>query len=471
MAYVSQQDTPGVRLRHRGRPLILTVVLIASILDLLDATIAQLAAPSIARSIGGGEVLIQWSTAAYALALGVLLTLGGRLGDRFGRRRLFLTGLAGFVLASVACGVAADPVTFLISRGAQGGFGALLIPQGLGILLDVYPGEERAKAFALFGPVMGLSTVAGPILAGALIHTDPLGLGWRSIFLINLVIGTAGLLVAARVLPHDTGGRKDPVDVTGAIALAVAMLGLLGGLITGANQHWDTIAIALLVTGVLAGTAFVWRQRTAPMPLLDRSLFRSRGFVVGLIVGVVFFASVSGILFGFSLHLQLVLLLNPLNTSLTLAAASVGIAAGSAAGYSLRAKLGRGIVTLGVVVTLLGVLGYGLAAWGWPTSPWPLIAPLLVAGTGMGFAFGSIFDFTLGDVDPAQAGSASGALNSVQQLASAIGSAVTTTVFFACLNTARPANAALITTLTVSGMLLAAALLTRGLPRHALPAR
>ncbi len=246
------------------------------------------------------------------------------------------------------------------------------------------------------------------------------------------------------------------------------MLGLLGGLITGANRHWDIISIVLLATGVLAGTVFAWRQCTAPVPLLDRSLFRSRGFVAGLIVGVVFFASVSGVLFGFSLHLQLVLLLNPLNTSLTLAAASAGIAAGSAAGYSLRAKLGRGIVSLGIVVTLLGVLGYGLAAWRWPASPWPLLAPLLVAGVGMGFAFGSIFDFTLGDVDPAQAGGASGALNSVQQLASATGSAVVTTVFFASLNTAHPANAALVTTLTVSGMLLAAALLTRALPRHAL---
>ncbi|MCQ4213251.1 MFS transporter, partial [Streptomyces longispororuber] len=200
----------------RARWAVLGVVLAADVLDLVDATVTNVAAPTIARDLGGGAGLVQWLGASYALALGVLLVLGGRLGDKFGRRRLFLAGLGGFTVASVACGLAGSPQLLVAARLLQGAFGALVIPQGFGILGATWPREQIGKAFSLFGPVMGLSAVGGPVLAGFLIDADLGGLGWRAMFLINIVLGGGAFLAAVRLLPEDRGEKDTVVDVVGS---------------------------------------------------------------------------------------------------------------------------------------------------------------------------------------------------------------------------------------------------------------
>ena len=171
----------------------LAIVLIADIMDLLDSTITTIAAPVISARLHGGPELIKWLGASYALSLGVLLVTGGRLGDRYGRRRIFLIGIAGFTAASLAAGCAWDPASIIVARLVQGAFGALLIPQGFGILGAVFPREQIGKAFSAFGPILGLSAVGGPLLAGVLIDANLFGLGWRPMFLINIVLGVAGL--------------------------------------------------------------------------------------------------------------------------------------------------------------------------------------------------------------------------------------------------------------------------------------
>ena len=181
---------------------ILAVVLIADVMDLLDATVTNIAAPSIVRDLDGGQTLIKWLGSSYALALGVLLVVGGRLGDRYGQRRLFLIGIAGFTLASVACGLSVSPAMLISARLCQGAFGALLIPQGIAIMTSHFSREMMDKAFSLFGPALGLAMVGGPILAGFLIDANIAGTGWRAMFLINLVLGTVGFAVALRVLPR-----------------------------------------------------------------------------------------------------------------------------------------------------------------------------------------------------------------------------------------------------------------------------
>ena len=190
------------RLTTRLR-LILAIVLLADVLDLMDSTITNIAAPTIVRDIGGGESLIKWLGAGYALAMGVLLVVGGRLGDRYGKRRMFLIGIAGFTLASLWCGLSADPAMLIAGRLVQGGFGALLIPQGIGILIGTFSREQLPRVFSAFGPVMGASAVLGPIVAGFIISADIAGLTWRPIFLINIALGTAGFIAALRLLPHD----------------------------------------------------------------------------------------------------------------------------------------------------------------------------------------------------------------------------------------------------------------------------
>src|SRR5947209_13478916 len=296
---------------------ILAIVLVADIMDLLDSTITTLAAPPISAQLHGGPGLIKWLGASYTLALGVLLVTGGRLGDKFGRRRTFLIGIAGFTVASLACGLAWDPASIIVARLAQGAAGALLIPQGFGILGAVFPRAAMGKAFSAFGPVLGLSAVGGPLLAAVLIDADLFGLGWRPMFLINIVLGVAGLAAAWRLLPRDHGDAAVTVDVAGAALLAGCMLGLLDGLIQGSTDGWTAGPVAALAAGVACFAAFCQRQRTAAAPLIKPSLLRNRGFTAGLVMGVVFFAAVAGLVYAASLFLQRGLGDRPLRAAMT----------------------------------------------------------------------------------------------------------------------------------------------------------
>jgi EmrB/QacA subfamily drug resistance transporter len=413
---------------------ILALVLLADALDVIDATITNIAAPTIAGELGGGERLIKWLGPAYMLAMGVLLVVGGRLGDKFGQRRLFLIGMAGFTLASAVAGLSPDPALLIIARVAQGAFGALLIPQGMAIMTRAFDREMLGKAFGLFGPVLGLSSVGGPVLAGLLISADVFGLSWRPIFLINVILGVAGLALAVRILPRDDDAdRSMVVDGWASGLLAVAMLGLLYGLIEGSTTGWDGIPIVSIVAGVLCFGAFGYRQCTATHPLVKPSLMKNRGFTSGLLVCLVAVAAGSGLLFVLSLFLQEGLQLSPRTTSLALVPLTLGlVAAGFAAMGGLVAKLGRRLVFIGLTVDLVGcgwVLGL-VAHSGTGVSLWALAPAFFVIGVGLGLSFATIPTVALGDAKPDEAGSASGSLSSIQQLASAIGSAAVTSIFF-----------------------------------------
>src|ERR1700687_4559709 len=176
---------------RRWRWLAFGGVIAAAVMDLLDSTIAQVAAPTIRRELGGSYAVIVWVTAAYALAMAVGLLTGGRLGDIFGRRRVLLTGIAGFVIASAACAAAQSADELIAARAAQGLLAAAMLPQVFGLIRDLFEAHEMGKAFAVYGPVMGLSAVLGPIAAGGLISLNLSGLGWRAIFLVNVPVGIA----------------------------------------------------------------------------------------------------------------------------------------------------------------------------------------------------------------------------------------------------------------------------------------
>jgi EmrB/QacA subfamily drug resistance transporter len=424
-------DRPAGRLTARLRVL-LAIVLIADVLDLMDSTITNIAAPTIVRDIGGGESLIKWLGASYALAMGVLLVVGGRLGDRYGRRRIFLIGIAGFTLASLACGLSVDPAMLVASRLVQGGFGALLIPQGIGILIGAFSREQLRGAFSAFGPVMGASAVLGPIIAGFLISADIAGLGWRPIFLINIVLGSVGFAAALRLLPHDAPVSAAPIDGLGAGLLGASMFGLIYGLIEGSTAGWTALPAGCLAAGAVLLACFGARQRLAAEPLILPSLLANRGFTAGLLLGLAFFAAVNGLAYVISLFFQTALGLKPDHAAIALGPLMVGIIIASVVCRPLVGKLGRGLVVLGLGVTLAGAAGLWatIAASGTAVSVWALAPSILVLGVGMGACFSSIFDVAIGDVAPAEAGSASGTLSAVQQLAAAIGSAVVTTVYF-----------------------------------------
>jgi EmrB/QacA subfamily drug resistance transporter len=434
MTTLTEPGTVTARRSSRLMWAILGLVLLADALDVIDATVTNIAAPTIARELNGGQSLVKWLGPAYMLAMGVLLVVGGRLGDKFGQRRLFLTGIGGFTLASAAAGFSPDPALLIVARVAQGAFGALLIPQGMAIMTKAFSRDMLAKAFGLFGPVLGLSSVGGPVLAGFIISADLFGLSWRPIFLANIILGTAGLVMAAKILPRDDDGdRSAVVDGWGSGLLAVTMIGLLYGLIEGSTNGWTAVPVASITIGVLFFAAFAYRQRTATHPLITPSLLKNRGFTSGLLVCLVAVAAGTGLIFVLSLFMQEGLHVSPRDTSLGLVPLTLGlVAAGFAAMGGLVAKLGRRLVFIGLTVDLAGC-GWVLALVvhsGTNLSLWALAPALFVIGTGIGLSFATIPAVALGDAKPDEAGSASGSFSSIQQLASAIGSAAVTSVFF-----------------------------------------
>ncbi|HSX06783.1 MAG TPA: MFS transporter [Candidatus Saccharimonadia bacterium] len=412
---------------------ILALVLLADAVDVIDGTVMNIAAPTIAHNLGGGVSLIKWLGPAYMLAMGVLLLVGGRLGDKFGQRKLFLVGMGGFTLASAVAGFSPDPALLIIARIIQGGFGALLIPQGMAIMTKTFNPDMLAKAFGLFGPTLGISSVVGPVLAGFIINANWFGLSWRPIFLLNIILGVIGLAAAIKILPRDEGDRSISIDGWASSLLGAMMLGLLYGLIEGSTNGWSTVPIISIVAGVLFFAVFVYRQHTATQPLIVPSLLQNRGFTSGMLVGLTTFAVGTGLFFVLSLFMQEGLHASPRSASLNMMPLTAGlIIATFAAMGGLVSKLGRRLVFIGLAISLVGS-GWVLALvghYGVKLSLWALAPAFVVIGIGTGLCFTTIPTVALGDAKPEEAGSASGSLSSMQQLSSAIGSAAVTSVFF-----------------------------------------
>ncbi|WP_392671878.1 DHA2 family efflux MFS transporter permease subunit [Streptomyces sp. LN785] len=415
--------------------LVLVVVVTADIMDLIDSSVANLAGPSIHADLGGGQVTVQWVLSAYTAAFALGLVTSGRLGDLLGRRRLFLLGMTGFTLASLACGLAPDAVFLIIARTLQGLCGSVMIPQGLALVKVVFPPQHLRKALTPVGPLMGLTMVAGPILAGWLLHLDLFGSRWRSIFLINVPFGIIAAVLARRVLPRS--GGEDPaarLDLTGVGLLTGASALLIVPLIQGRELGWPVWTYAMMAAAVVLLALFVVSQRRSEHPVIAPSLFRKRSFVVGLVIVAGFYASLSAFVLVINLLLQQGMHWTPLRTGLTLIPWALGTAvAVLLAGAVLAEKLGRAGLHLGLSVAVVGLLGlwWSVAHWGADLTVWKLAPALLLTGFGSGLVFVPLVDFIIGDATAEEVGTGAGLLNAVQQFAGAIGVAAIGTVFFA----------------------------------------
>lgn len=460
---------PPARAAKRTMAMTLAVVLLADAMDLIDATIANVAAPSLVADLGAGPSLIKWLGASYALALGALLVVGGRIGDRFGQRRTFLIGLTGFVLTSALAGLAVGPGMLIGARVAQGTSGALLIPQGMAIITATFPKDALRKAFGLFAPMLGVFAVAGPLLGGVLIDANVFGLQWRPIFLINIVVGGVALALAFRFLPAVEADRTARVDLTASALLAVSLFGFLFGLITGSEDGWGAVAIGSTAVGGALFAVFCRVQARSDRPLLARSLLRNRGFTSGLVMGLLVFAAFSGLMYVISLFFQLGLGYSPTTTSINLIPLTAGIMGGSGISTALVPRFGRKLVFAGLLITFAGtgILLLVVSAVGGNATWWHNAAATVVIGLGAGICFSTIFTFALGDVAAHEAGAASGSLSAVQQVANGIGSVTVTSVFLS-LATSGGTTAAMTTTLlVVGGVIIACLAVVPLLPRTA----
>ncbi|HET8950514.1 MAG TPA: MFS transporter [Solirubrobacteraceae bacterium] len=462
------------RLGHPRRWAILALVLTVECMDLLDGTIVNVAAPTIRADLGSGLSALQWIAGGYALTFAVGLVTGGRLGDIYGRRRMFLLGVAGFALASLLCGLAPTSGALVAARLLQGACAAIMIPQGFGIIRSAFGPDEIGKAFALFGPVIGLSAVLGPVLGGVLVQADLLGTGWRSIFLVNLPLAAAALVAGARLLPESRAEHPPTLDLPGA-ALATLAAGLLVfPLIQGREAGWPAWTFASMAAALAVLAVFVAverrRERAGVSALVTMSLFRKRAFSAGLACALTFFAGMIGLMLVFSLYLQLGLGYGAAHAGLAFVPWSLGTAVGAGLGAGLLGpRFGRPTLHLGAAVMAVGVLGMlaVVAGTGTGMSVWQIAGPELLAGAGMGMLLAPLFDFVLAGVEDDEVGSASGVLNATQQLSGAIGIAAIGTVFFSVLATAG-IRSALESALWIDvGLLAVTAALVCLLPRRA----
>ncbi|MFG2088150.1 MFS transporter [Spirillospora sp. NPDC048824] len=420
---------------YRWRWVALFVILAAEIMDMLDALITNIAAPTIRAELGGSAATVQWLAAGYTLAMAVGLVTGGRLGDLYGRRRMFLVGAAGFTLASLLCGIAVSPGMLVGARVTQGLFGALMLPQGIGMIKQMFGPKEMGAAFGLFGPVMGLASVGGPVLAGWLIGADLFGTGWRMIFLINLPFGAAAVVAGLKFLPAGRSEQATRLDLTGA---ALASLGaglLIYPLVQGREHDWPAWTFLMMAASLAVWAVFTWyetrKQRAGGDPLVVPSLFRKRGFTGGLVVGLVFFSGMAGIALVLALFFQLGLGFSPLKAGLAQIPWSVGIVIGFGVAQGVQ-RFGRKVIHAGTLTMAAGIAGLfaTLQYAGIDVTPGQLVPALTVTGLGMGMLMAPFFDTVLAGVDPEETGSAGGTLTAVQQLGAALGAAVLGTIFF-----------------------------------------
>jgi len=448
---------------------VFAVVIAANVMDIMDSTIVNVAGPSIRRALGGSTSTLQWLSAGYTLAFAVFLIMGARLGDMFGRRRLFLIGSAGFTLASAACAAAPSSTILIVLRVVQGSFGALMIPQGFGMIKEVFDEDEMSKVLGAFGPSVGLSILAAPILAGSLVEANLWGIGWRLVFLINVPIGLVAFIGAVRVLPRTVAHPGIRLDGVGVVLIGTALTAIIYPLIQGRSAGWPAWTFVSLVVGLLLLGAFMlWERHQRGDSLIEPGLLANRTFTSGLFVALAFFGAFGGLVLCVSLFTQLGEHFTPIHAGLALTPMVLGLLGGMALSFALVKPMGRHLLHLGVAVMAAGAVTLALSISGSSTaSTWELAPGLLLLGIGLGVSGGQLFDFILAGVTMDQVGSASGVLEAVQQLASALGVAALGTIFFSAFAHHVPTHALAITAWACLVPLVAAFALVFALPMHA----
>jgi MFS family permease len=449
----------------------LFTVLLAAALPLIDFFIVNVALPTIGRDLHASEAVLELVVAGYGLAYSVLLVLGGRLGDLFGRRRLFLGGMAAFGLTSLACGLAPSAWTLVAARVAQGAASAAMLPQVLATIQSATSGPRRARAMGLYGATAGLSMVAGQILGGILVAADIAGTGWRSVFLVNVPVVIAGLVLAARGVPETRSQRPEPVDGPGTVLLAAALLALLAPLTEGRAAGWPLWTWLSLAAFPFVAAAFYAVERRADRqgrtPLVPPSLFALVSLRRGLVMILPFSVGFSGFMFVIAVALQRGAGLGPVPAGLSLAPMAVVFFFVSLAGPRLVARYGTRVVTAGALIQGAGVALMALAAWrSWPDLGLVELLPgAAVAGAGQALQLPVIFRVVLSEVPSARAGVGSGVMITTQQSSLALGVATLGTLFLSLIP-GMGMRDALVTTLLVqlAGVALTG-LLSLRLPR------
>ena len=431
VASAHQSELPtGLSARQR---LLLALMLTGLFMAFLDASILNVAIPTIRRDLHATGAELQLIVAGYVIPYAVLLITGARLGQRFGFRRIFIWGLAIFTAASLACGLAPDSQTLIVVRAIQGAGAALMVPQVFSLIQRNFAGPGRAQALGLLAATLALGGLVGQVLGGLIVTADLFGTGWRLVFLVNVPIGLVLLAASIRLLPADIRAPARPLDLGGLVALAAAVLLLVVPLVLGNEEGWPAWACASLALSVVAIAIFAmierYVERSGGAPLIAGRVLRAPGMPAALVAIGLAVASYGGFLFTFTQHLQLGLRDSPLQAGLTFVPMALGFALSSLNWRRLPVAWHQLVIPAGCVVAVVGYSLTAIAASGGGDGGLLLPVALFVAGFGQGMAQSPILTVSLSKVAPQDAADASGVLTTVIQLGLVLGVATFGTVF------------------------------------------
>lgn len=435
--------------------IVLLVLTLGFFMILLDTTVVNVAIPAMERGLNASFDSILWVLNGYILVYAVLLISTGRLGDTIGPKKLFIAGLALFTVASAACGFSQNGTQLIIFRVLQGAGGAILTPQTLSMLPHIFPPEKRGAAFGVWGAVSGLAAVLGPTLGGFLVTT----FDWQSIFFVNIPVGVVAIIAALVLMPDLRSDRRHNFDIAGLFLASGGLLMLVYAIIEGekyrwgpinstgsfflGSTHWSLVSIySLIVYAVVVLSAFVWWETRVPEPLLPLSLFSDRNFsgtsVVGMAVGFAMFS----LFIPLTIFLQTVLGYSAVHAGLALVPLSIGLLVVSPFAGRLSDRVnGKYILMGGIVIAGIGII-FLAQVLTLHSSPWVLLAPLVITGAGMGCTFAPMTTLALRDVNPSMSGAASGFITTSRQVAGALGASTIGAVLSTQIVTELPRQAA-----------------------------
>ncbi|MFZ4894224.1 DHA2 family efflux MFS transporter permease subunit [Plantibacter sp. Mn2098] len=434
----------------RASWLALVVLLLGMFMALLDTTIVNVALPTIRTTLDASESTLSWIISGYALAYGLALIPAGRLGDRYGHKWIFFSGLALFTAASLACGLAQDSTQLIVFRVVQGLAGGIFFPAVTAFIQLLFVGKVRGRAFAIMGAVIGVSTALGPLLGGLIIEAFGDTSGWRLVFGVNLPIGVVALIAAVFLLPRksDASTAAGGVDWLGLLLISAGLVAILVPLIEGQDEGWPLWTYLSLTGGVLLIVLFaLWELSVARRdgnPLVPPHLFSHAAFTGGTILALVYFAAFTSIFFTISIFWQTGLGHTALESGLVSIPFALGSILGASQSDRLATRLGRSVLVTGVGMVTIGLVALWIVLSTVPVEDltnWALLGPLLVAGIGSGLFIAPNAQFIVATVDRREAGAASGVIGTMQRLGSAIGIAVVGSVFFGTLDVVKPTAA------------------------------
>lgn len=434
--------TPLVDLHGRSAWSILPPLILGFFMIMLDTTIVNIAVPTLVTELDASLVAVGWVNSSYLLSYAVLLLLAGRLGDRYGSKPLFVTGLVIFTAASAACGLSGHIGVLIAARAVQGVGAALMTPQTMAMITRVFPPARRGAAMGLWGATAGVATIAGPLLGGVFVESW----GWEWIFFVNVPVGLVALWLAFARLPRLETHRTS-FDVLGVVLSIVGLFALVFGLQEGDTYDWGTIwgplsVWSLIGLGVVVLGVFVWWQhRRGDEALLPLRLFRSRNFSLANVSGMAVSFAMIGIFFPLTLFLQSILGLSPLHAALVNLPGSLisGVVAPLAGRLSDRVPP-KWIVSTGFLVLAVSV-GWLALAVAPGVSVWALVAPMTLFGVGTGCVFSPLANLATSGLDARTAGAGAGAFNTTRQVGGVIGSAAIVAMLTSRLSVTLPAAA------------------------------